>query len=69
MADQDSEQMKNKKEVAAMIGMSYRTTKQWIKDGRFPKPSKRVGRMEYWTVSQIRQWASSESVLGQTGAT
>ena len=39
-----------------VVNVSDVTLFRWIRDGKFPKPAKRMNRIRYWKVADIQQW-------------
>ena len=43
------------KEVAGIVGISVRQLREWVEDGRFPKPHK-AGPLVRWFSDEITEW-------------
>ena len=50
----------SKADTLCVTGLAVRTFEKELSAGRFPKPSKRIGRRPYWLPSVVRQWAEGE---------
>ena len=44
-------------EVLASTGISRRTLERELSAGRFPRPTKRIGRRPFWRPDDIIEWA------------
>jgi predicted DNA-binding transcriptional regulator AlpA len=45
------------RELVLATGINRRTLERELSAGRFPKPTRRVGRRPYWKPSDIARWA------------
>lgn len=52
----ESNKLLSQKEVAAIIGFSPRTIRNWIRAGQFPEPYTIIVGRPYWDRSQIDNW-------------
>lgn len=51
------EQLLGPREVAAAVGVCARTLRNWVRDGRFPKPDLRPSATTpRWKASTVRAW-------------
>lgn len=46
--------------VLAYCGVSATTIWAWLKDGKFPQPTRRVGRIPFWSIDDVRAFARGE---------
>jgi predicted DNA-binding transcriptional regulator AlpA len=45
-------------DLVLLTGVAVRTRQKEISAGRFPQPTKRVGRRVFWLPSVVRQWVA-----------
>lgn len=45
----------DRKQIAKLVGKSYKTVCRWAKNGTLPEPHLKAGQNWYWTEEQIRK--------------
>lgn len=56
----DQEQLLRIKQVMQMVPVARSTVWQWVKDGKFPQPTK-AGSCTFWRMSDVQAWIGKQS--------
>lgn len=54
-------------EVAAALGISARTFRSWRAAGKVPAPTISIGRVQLWSVDDLREWLAVKSSKERKG--
>ena len=62
----DPEQCLRLQEVSDLLGIKPRTLKQWVKDGKFPKPIKPTKGLSLWIWRDVSHWLEDQKAKRST---
>lgn len=56
------------RDIVADLGISDRTLRKWMRDGRFPRPSGNLHGRHFWSLSSYHSWVTA-AVAGRFSRT